>query len=194
MRSSLHRSTTAAVLFCLAGSASGQVVINKGQSITEEDLLNGVFNGQMFTLAPGKIFEFNGGSLRRLGIRNQDDPFGFNGSTIVFNSGSVDAGTVISDVNFDMLGGEIANNFGVYSNTDFTLAEGEIGNNFETHAGSNVLISGGEILRGMKIYTGSTVSLSGGTIGTELVVSGTLTISGGVLSEYATVLDGGEVS
>ena len=65
--------------------------VGAGQTITEEDLISGNFDGMMFDLDGNTTFEVNeGGTFNRVGENAHPfSPFDFNGSTVNVNSGGV---------------------------------------------------------------------------------------------------------
>lgn len=97
--------------------ASATVTVS-GATISEADLLAGVFMGQTFSLAPGTTFEINdAGAVGPVGISSDDSSshFNFNSSTVNINSGIIgDLFTVDYDSTANISGGTIGSGIRVF--------------------------------------------------------------------------------
>ncbi|MEO0512045.1 MAG: hypothetical protein AAF108_04005 [Planctomycetota bacterium] len=85
------------------GSTLGQVVVEAGQTLTEDDLLAGVFEGQTFSLEPGTVIRVEGNTFDlagrgRIGPVGVETPFDFGGVTIELVTGELDGASRVENV------------------------------------------------------------------------------------------------
>ena len=163
-------SATALGFLCVAflsGSATAQVEVADGETLTEGALASGTFMGRGFTLAPGTVFNVNDdGVIGPVGDTSTfpDTPFDFGGSTVNVNSGGFfDGSSSVSNIVLNLFG------------------DGGVGRNFSASNGSTVNFSGGSAEGSFGALTGSTVNISGGSFGVGFGASdgSEVNISGG---------------
>lgn len=122
-----------------------------GATITEADLLAGVFMGQAFSLAPSTTFDINaGGVIGPVGSPSDNNlsflNFGF--STVNINNGGLTEGSSYTrNINLNVFeGGIVGDRFTSFQGSA-TISGGIVGDHFE--AGENTVnITGGSVGRG----------------------------------------------
>lgn len=175
----------------LAGLAGGQTTVNvdAGQNLTETNLTNGLFNGQVFTLGPDLTIEVNnGGRVSDLGRWFTGTPFSIVDGTINVNDGGGFGSFqgLVSDVTMNVYAGGTARGLGVGNAGTVNVLGGDVTLGRVMAGGATVLMSSGRLGADNSAgLAGGTVTVTGGTLKYRFVVNsgGTLSMSGGKIGE-----------
>ncbi len=174
--------------------------VSDGQTLSEHNLLAGIFRGQSFTLESTTIFEIEGtGKIGPVG----SDPsptaspsgdeiyFNFNHSTVnIYSGATFDSDrrfgiSLLENINLNMYhGSTIGDYIHAGQGVNMSMFGGTVGRSFRAMDGSSIEVFGGRFALGLDIYRGSTVSIHGGQIQQSLFLdhNTTLTIDGGEFS------------
>ena len=186
----------------IASMAAAQITVevNDGQTLTEADLVAGVFDGQPFTLDTRTTFEVNGGGT--FGPAGDfPDGFDFNLSIVNINGGGFfastdpDPGVPFVQTNarniqinvFD--GGQLGENFFLLGESTITFEGGDIVGNLALFDDSSAIVRGGVVGPLFTAFAGTSITISGGIVEGDLVGTdfSEITISGGVVGDVITV-------
>lgn len=175
-------------LTCPAGGQT-TVNVNAGQNLTETNLTNGLFNGQVFTLGPDLTIEINsGGRVADLGRWSSNTAFSFVDSTVNINNGGTFGliQSMVNDVTMNVYAGGTARGLGVGNAGSVNVLGGDVSLGRVMAGGATVFMSSGRLGADHSAgLTGGTVTVTGGTLGYSFVVNsgGTLSMSGGKIGE-----------
>ena len=169
------KQTVSAALCALAwnittANAQNTVVVQSGESLSEQDLINGTFMGQDFDLAPDTIFQIqNGGLIGPIGSSSEVSPFSFGGSSVNLEAGS--NFTPIFDITKSYLSDITLNAYENSTIWDASLvglaAQVNLHGGFyvgSLYDGATLNMDSGALIAGTKAYRGSTINTTGGLI------------------------------
>jgi len=196
--------------------ALNTIQINTGQTITNADLMAGVFDGEAFSLGPDAVFEINsGGAIGPVGqhvINGLDIFFDFIGSTVNVNSGGAFVSnpptpqfdpSLTTNLRLNVFpGGTVGDSFGVgdlvFGNgvSVVNIRGGETGILFDANGDTVVNIFDGQLGDRAQAFGGSEVNLYGGRIGDSYdAFSGSvLNVFGGAIGDDFDAFSGSTVN
>lgn len=162
-----HRRTTIALALLASmynSIAQAQVYVNAGETLEEEDLDAGVFQGQSFVLGSDTIFEIQPDATVGLIGFDLNAPAPLEGDEIFYD---------FAHSTMNMRGGYFFSDSVVASaveNLNLNLYGGTLGEHFLAGQGTQILLDGATIERGLDLYNGASLTVRSGTIRTQLQI------------------------
>ncbi len=150
--------------------AQNTIFVDSGEVLTELDIVNGSFMGQLFELDPSTIFHINGGGvIGPVGSSAELSPFDFGGSTVNLQNGSSFSTTFeitpsyLSNIAMNASAGSSIWNVHLVGNSSHLNFHGSVYYG-RLYDGASLNITNGILAAGTSAHRGSSITATGGIL------------------------------
>lgn len=178
------------MLFCHIHIVEAQTVVDigNGQTLSEADLVAGIFDGMPFALSQDTTFNVNAGGVV-LPLGENSPPFDFHDSTVnvrdggffsvnnMLNVGPFRSFLTNATINLES-GGTIGTRVELTSDSVLNVDGGTVGHDLAVNSGSTLNLFEGT-LSGFEANSGSIVNIRGGSFGTLVTTESTVNVAAG---------------